>query len=417
MARSAQKAAFIRVESTYATDPDNDGSDYTWMPTFSIGEIPNGLTQLETNYMTGRGTPTAPIVGPDGGSIEIVTPVIGLGTAGEDGESASQQTDDWYDDCWENHVTDTATEREGEAVLSATGSTITFDASVTDLTTRDLIAVYDSSSAALAVRSQICQLASGSGAGPWTVAPTFTNNLSSSPTAASVAYGGRHYIWSPTIVGGNSRALVIRDSDVGSSDDVGTYLCLGGRITSRSIVGEAGGRWEDRMTWSFDSITEDASDKSSLPSVGIAPSVTPTVCMLSPVWFNGTAYSTRRIEINFNIESPAIAATAGANGRSGWDIVACNPTVTIEPLATDDLRELKRDITTGQLLVQIGAGILDSGAEYINCCAFHAQSAYVMEADRNDEGGRSRQSVTFKVVEPGIFSGSTFGRFWQFVRF
>lgn len=416
MARTVKKSAYIRVETTYGTDPDNDGSDYVWVPAFSIGEIPSGVEQLETNYMTNRGLPTAPIAGPDGGQVEMVVPVIGLPTEAGDGVSAGAGADDWYDDFWENHVDDTPTEREGEAVLSANTTDITYDAAATNLAAQDLIAVYDAAAAPAALgRAQWTQIQSGAGAGPWVVEPDFAV----APTSSAVAYAARQYIWTPGFsgtglpTGGSSRSLFIRDDH----NQIGGYVCTGGRIISRSIVAEAGQRWEDRVTWGFDAIVEDSSDKASIDSAGVGPSVTPLICTLSPVWFGGTQYATRRVEINFNIEAQPIAATSGTNGRSGWDILACNPTVTIEPLATDAIRDLKRDITQGQLLIQLGAGVFNQGGSgVLNTCCFFAHRAVVMEAERTDDGGRARQTVTFKCIDAGAFSGSTMNRFWMFAR-
>ena len=404
MSRSAKKAGWIAAQSALNTDPSTNGSGYLWVPTYSIGEVPSGITQLETNFMTGRDQGTLPLVGPGGGSIEIVTPAIGLPTEAGDGVSASAGADDWYDDINENMVSDTPTEREGENVASAAASTITFDAAATDLTTNDLIAVYDASSTALAARSQWALLVSGSGAGPWTIAPSWTNT----PTAAAIAYASRQYIWTTTTQGGSHRAWVIQDDDVDAGNST-YYRCLDGRLSARSIVFEAGQRIEDRQTWMFDSIVEDRANKTNLPTPGVGPAISALVGLYSCVWFNGTEYATRSVTINFNLETQPVASTCGANGRAGFNILRAHPTVTIEPEATDAIRDLYRTVGSGRLLVQLGAGVFGT---VINSCAFHAENAYVMTADRNDEGGRARQSVSFKVCDPG----STTARFWQFAR-
>ncbi len=403
MAREGQKSAWIATQSTLNSDPSTNGSGYVWMPTYSIGQVPSGTQQLETNFFTGRDQGTAPIAGPDGGSIEIVTPAIGLPVEGGDGTSTSDATnDDWYNHVNENHTTDTQTDREGENVLSSTGTGITFDAAATNLVPGDLICVYDS--AAIAGRSQWAVLVSGTGAGPYVTAPAWESN----PTAAAVAYAARQHVWTTTTTGGSHRAMVIQDSNVDGGNNT-YYRCLDGRLQSRSIVYEAGQRIEDRQTWMFDSIVEDRANKSSLPTPGVAPSVTPLVGLYSGVWFNGTAYATKRVSIDFNIEMQPVEATSGANGRAGFTILRCQPTVTIEPESTDDLRDLKRSVGTGRLLVQLGAGVFGT---VVNSCAFHAGNAYVMEAERTADGQRARSTVTFKVIDPA----STTARYWQFAR-
>lgn len=407
--RTLKKSAHIAAESSYGVDPDADGSDYAWIPAYSIGEVPAGTTQLETNYMTNRGMPTASIAGPDGGQVEIVVPPIGLPTEAGDGVSASAGADDWYDDFWENHVSDTPLEKNGEGIASANTTDITFDAVPTNISSQSLIAVYDGTG--FPSRSQWTQVQSGSGAGPYTVEPDFDT----APTAAGITYGSRAYRWMPTSLsgaglptGGSSRAIYIQD------DQIGGYSCLGGRIVQRTITGEAGGRWEDRCTWAFDSITEDSSAKSSLSQIASpAPAVTPLIITLSPVWFGGTAYVTRRIEINFNIEAAPVSATSGANGRSGYDILACNPTVVIETDATDAIRNLHRGPTSGQLLVQLGGGVFGT---VLNTCCFFAHRAQVMEAARVDDSGRARHRITFKVIDEGAFASTNMSVVWAFAR-
>src|SRR5688572_22799047 len=96
--RTLKKSAWIAAQSALNSDPSTNGSGYLWVPTFSIGEVPSGTAQLVTDYQTGRDQGTLPVPGADGGSIEIVTPVIGLPTEAGDGVSAGAGADDWYDD-------------------------------------------------------------------------------------------------------------------------------------------------------------------------------------------------------------------------------------------------------------------------------------------------------------------------------
>lgn len=403
MARTLFKAGWIAPQSALNTDPSTNGSGYLWVPAYSIGEVPSGTAQLTTDYFTGRDQGTLPVPGADGGAIEVVTPVIGLPTEAGDGVSSGAGADDWNDCINENHVTDSPTEREGENVLSSGAAEITFDAAATNLVPGDLIAVYDA--AALPGRTQWALLVSGTGAGPYVTAPAWEEE----PTAAAIAYAARQYVWTTSTLGGSHQAWTLMDSNVDGGNTT-YYRCLDGRLQSRSIVFDAGQRIEDRQTWMFDSIVEDRANKTNLPTPGVSPAVSPLVGLYSGVWFNGTAYATKRVSIDFNIEMNQVDATSGPNGRAGFEILKCQPTITIEPEATDALRDLKRGMSTsGPLLVQLGAGVFGT---VLNTCAFHAASAYVMEAARTDDGGRARQTVTFKVCDPG----STTFRYWQFAR-
>lgn len=414
MARTRKKAAYIAAESSYGSDPSSNGSGYAWIPALSLPEIPMGKELLETNYFTGRPYKTTPQLGREGGTFDMSIPIIGLADFATDGESPSATADDWFDNILESIFGDSPTEPTGETVNSSSASTVTFDAVATDVVEQDLIAVRSSS--ILSTQSQVRLLSDGTSDPTWTVVPNFATSPS-----ASVAYAVREYIQTETNTGGSSQSIVITDGGgiVGSSFDsdiVGAYVFTGCRPTAFSITAEAGQRYTASLSIGFHDITEDSTNKTSLPEAGTAPATTPLVAILGAAYFNGTAYPTRRVEIDFGIQAAQIDATGSAEGRSGWDILEMHPVIRIEPLATDAIRELLRSgPTTGRLLVQLGAGWVGSGV--CNGCVFHAELASPRAVERTDDNGRARQMVEFHVEDPGEWTSGTLGRVFQFGRF
>ena len=408
MARSKKKAAYIAAESSFATDPSANGSGYAWIPALSLPDIPQGQELLPTDYFTSGPFPTTPIAGAQGGSFDMEIPVIGLATRAGDGTNASATADDWFDNCLESIFTDSPTERTGETVSSSTTSELTFDAGATDVTEQDLVAIYGSGD--VAERSQWVVLTDDASDPAWAIAPNKTG------TSSSVLYGTRQYHCDRnTAFGGSSQAIVIEDGgDINDAEQIGAYMFLGCRPGSFKLVGEAGQMYRGSVTWLFNDVTEDSGNKTALPAPGVGPAVTPLICLLSGFWFNGTQYATRRVDIDLGIQAVPRPATSAAQGRSAYDILTISPTITIEPLRTDAIRELRRGVTEGRLLVQLGAG-LPSGT-ILNSCAVHAENAYVDVADPVDESGTARQTVTFRVTDGGEWESGTLGRYFNFAR-
>jgi len=85
------------------------------------------------------------------------------------------------------------------------------------------------------------------------------------------------------------------------------------------------------------------------------------------------------------------------------------PTITVEPLYTDAILELRRAVTNGRLLIQIGGGVLSGGV--LNTCAIAATQASPLDANPADENGRIRNSLQLKCTD----SGAT-GNYFQFAR-
>lgn len=399
MSRTRKRALFVDTETTYGSDPSANGSGYAAVPCFSIGDLTDGKEQLETAYHTGTVYDTAPETGKDGGSFDFETPVIGLETAAGDGTDASTVTDDW-EDALLLHTYGNQTTTSGEGLLSVASATaVTLDADAYNV--QNLFPVYEAGVPAAGARSQWNLVTVDPADNSYTIAPGFAEN----PTGAGVAYGSK--IYRPDDDGGDPLSFAYQDDEL-------IYRCSGARVTSHSITWAAGQMLRSRWSVRFDNKTEEASTKTSLPTALAAPAITPLKGLLSPVWFNGTLYATSRVEINFNLETSEEMSTAATNGRAGDELIKAQPTIVIEPLRTDAILNLKRNVTKGRLLIQLGGGVLSGGV--LNTMCFHAEEAYVSDVSPADENGRTRQQVTLTVSEKKEFSAGVSSLIWQLAR-
>lgn len=371
MSRTREKALWVASEgSDYGIDPDTDGSDYLAVPCHEIGELADGLELLETTYQNGRNFPTAPVVGRDGWSFEFTTPLIGLAPQG-DGDNPNS-VDDWLE-LLLHHVFGQTSSKAGAEITASTTSQVT--------TTQ-----------AAAVGELVCVRADNLTKANWrrvtgvaTNARDVAPDLDANPSGNEVAAG--YQFFDPTDTGGRSLAFAYRDP-------TGTiYTCLGGRVTGLTIVAELGQIVRCNFQVSGDSY--ETGGKGSLPAAATAPVRTPIKAVLSPFEFNGTAYTTRRLELDLGVNAREVASTAAAQGRADFDNIDLQPMLTVEPLRADAQRQLRRDQTSGGLVAQLGGG--SSG----NTVAVLFGNATMQEYSPSDDEGRARNTLQFKAFDNG----------------
>lgn len=398
MDRSRKHAVWIAPEVTYATDPDSDGSDYLYVPALEVGLLQDGMTQLPTNYATGRNYPTAPLPGADGWTLEITVPMIGLSAASAASATPSA-TEDWFGTIIK-HILGTVAQVTGRAVSSMASTTaITFAADSYNI--QSPLCLYESGlpAAGNRVRSQWSMVTVDPANNSYTIAPALTTQA----TSAAVAYG--HILYRYTDTSPANLALVLQQ-------DSTVYSLLGGRVIAASIQAPAREQVTLKLTISGDSKTVDAG-KSSLPLA--TPSITGITAMNSPLWLGGTKYACKSINVDLGIQAVVDDSTEGPNGRAGYEQLAIAPKVTIEPAFTAALQDLKRAATTGNpLMIQFGRGALASSV--INSCMLHLGEAIANEAQPSDDGGRLRLNMALMANDKGLFSGTTLAQFVQFAR-
>lgn len=398
MARTKKRALWLRTEAAYGNDPDADGSDYRWVPTRDLGLLVDLKNPLETNYFTGRNFDTAPIPGPDGWSFDCKIPLWGLAAAAGDGISVG--TDDVLDEIL-LHIFGTQANVVGEGVAAASTTTsLILDTSTGSL--QDLVPIWEAgipTGPNGGPRTQWAKKIVAAGAPTYTIAPTLTT----APTTAAVAYGVKHY--RPDDDGGATLAFVYRKDDV-------DYTLLGGRCTKAIITWESGKEFFLELSFRGDSKTAEA--KGSLPLVSAAPPSSVLRATSSPLWINNTVYKIQKGSLDLGVVAAELGATSGANGRGGDESVVMKPVLTVNPQSTDALENIKRDVTTGRVLLQIGAGVLSGGV--LGTMAYEMEQFSMMAAPDEDENGRIRKSVSLKATDPVIFSGSTLAHVFQLAR-
>lgn len=383
--RTRKKTLYLAAESTFSADPSANGSGYTSVPLRNLSELSDGLAHLETNYFTGRLEDTVPVVGADSAEISFTVPLIGLSAAAGDGQNVP--ADDWLDILL-THMFGVQRTHTGEGVaVGSTGSNLVLDATVVGLDDNDLVAVYDAILTSVG-RTQWARVTDDSSEPTYDITPVWAG----APTDTGVAYGLKEYRFQDD--GGATLAAVFVD------DQVGTYTLTGGRVTAFAINADAGGLISADVTMRFDDATEDAAAKTQLPASVAAPAITPVILQGSPVWFNGSQLgSVASVNIAFNVEATRVRAAEATNGRSDDVAIRMVPRVTVAPLRTDGIREFRRLLTQGEVLVQLGAGILSGGV--LNTLAFNMMNAYAEEVSPEDDESLTRQSVVFKTIDPG----------------
>lgn len=395
--RERRRMLHIMAESSFATDPDSDGSSYLYVPAEGIS-YEEGTEILTTAYSTGRNYGTEAEVGADGGSITFQTPLLGLASAAGAGVNASTITEDWLDVLLSATFGASATTA---GVAATGGTTTTFTAATSVGAAQDLEALFTASTPSGAPRTIWTQLQSITGAGPftYTVSPT----MAAAATSSSVSYGIRRY--SDDDDGGATLACVV-------TDDALVYTYLGGRVSRCRIMANAKQRVMVEWTIAFDRRSLDTS-KTSLPAAARL-SYTPIKMLRSPVIFNNSAIPTRMLEIDFGLTVSEVQDTSGTNGRGGHELISIAPTVTIEPLRSDSYDALKRALTRGSLVAQLGAGVLESSR--LNTCALHLARCEAREVTITSDNGMTRNRIVFTAVDAVEFSAGVASRFMSFAR-
>jgi hypothetical protein len=417
LVNTRKKTLYVNQESTFSTDPSASGSTYKIVRVNgSLGEPKSTLKQLGTQHFQGVNRPSPNLLGEDGASLEFETFLYGMPTTMDYGGS------DWtagsmtylLESAFGAHTYCT-TEIVDDAPTAPTSTSVTS------------LSALDSDYAV----GGLCPL--------WKVGNTAIDwRLISSISSATINVEDA---WTSTPVGGSavgtSDSAVVAQHFYRQTDGLNAttvsmvmdmdgqqYMMTGGRPTALSISCSAGELAKMKWSYSFDDWSRVS--KASLPTDFSASDyvagVTPIKGMLASLMFNGTAYATKSIELNFGLKTVPISDATLTNGRSGMMVVATEPTITVEPLYATAWEDAVRAGTTGRLVVSFGAGALSSATMPIdstmtaNSVAFGANAAQVTEAGLVDDGGRMRQKVTFKVVDAGMATSTVRYPFWTLAR-
>jgi hypothetical protein len=387
MARTKKMALYIASEgSNFGGDPSGSGANYLPLWCTMIALRQDAQAAIETNYMTGRNWDTPAIAGPDGGSFDFEIPLCGYATGGV--AAASPPTADALDVLIAHIMGNQLVRVGGDVSSGTTPNTLVVASDVYNA--GELVPVWEAglpSTANGGPRTQWHQIISDAGTGTYTVAPSLVQNI----TTAAVGYATRQ--WWADDDGGDSAAFVLIEDDR-------QMTFLGCRVTAASIVCEDAARSLIKLRASVAYDTRTITTKGSLPAVLGAPPAPPLVPALSPVWFNGTRIAMPSWELDFGITNAEIRTTENVTGRANNELIVMKPVFKGSPILTTALEDLKRNASTGQLLVQMGAGVLTSGR--LNTMAACFDLAQVREAAPTDENGRLRTALEFRAMDPVV---------------
>lgn len=389
MTNRARKAAtFIALETGGpGVDPSADGSGYVHLPTMGDGSdyLQDETELLETDYEIGRNEPSAPIAGGQGWAYKCRVPLLGLAAAAGDGVTPG--ANDWLD-LLLLHIFGTQVVRDGEGVGS--GSTTTTIVADTDVySVEDLLPIYETGVPAAGPRTQWGHVESDAGTGSYGILPAVTT----APTTAGVVFGHKLYYPDADHRGGDTISLVRREDD-------GLYLGGMGRIVAAKFVAPA--RKGAYLDLSFKGTGYASTTKASLP-VPTPIVQTQLRGLLSPVNFNGTSYATDSVEIDLGIQAAPLETTDTADGVSNQEQMALRPKAMFSPLYTNALNDLRRNVTQGRALFQVGAGVLSGGV--LGTLAVYFGAAHARAVTKKNANGRNRAGIELAANAGGLLGG------------
>lgn len=389
---SDKVSVYVAAESAYGSDPDTDGSDYLPLQVQGAPYASDDYVMEDSDYATGRNRHTAmvPVVG--GASASLETVLTGLSALADDGDAPPAL--DALDLIF-NAAFGAGSTFSGEG-LASSGHTTT--SAVADA---DILAVEDLALIELVNGRGGWASVTAKSAGPvtYTLAPA----LAAAPDPDGAIMGARY--WVPADGGGASLSLLM------SVD--GTRRRIGGaRPSSLKIAQTAGQRAMVSVGIRGDSLTRETSH-SSLPAISKFENPAIKGALSRFVW-GSTEYAVKSVELDFGLEVVDVSSIAGANGRGDIFVVKARPTITIMPLFATGWEDDFQAGTERSVLIQFGSGARANGR--VSSVGFFAQAAQVTAQSDQDDGGVYRKSITLRVQDAGIRTGTTAYRHWTLAR-
>lgn len=412
-----RRKLYIAAETTYAQEAGAaNGSAMAYVEATSIGQLVDGKGVIEAPQMTGRPFPTAMYAGPDGGQFDIEFPIIGLSGSAPSGSSIPAV--DWFDTLMRSFFGTADAEAVGTGIAAFSSGSVTFPGGH-GRALQDVMCFTDVG-AATRDRSFPVLIVSQSGVNQFGFSPILLGGGTSgnvTPTTSWHVPGYRKYVFNESGTVGNGTsftATVVQDSNI--------YTMRGCRPTAFSISIPSSQIAVGKMTIGYDSKTDETATKTALPVARKRP-FSPCQGFANGLWVNGTRYDSMNMEVNFNPGAQNVGDQTSANGRGSIDIFDIAPEATVNPLFSTGLLALKRAMTEGPLLIQIGSGQSGSfgtttaARNLINMVCIAFPNAQVTQADPSEDDKALRSSVTIKAVDQVIFSGSTVSDIVSLTRF
>lgn len=384
---SKLKALWVKKESTFSTDPDTDGSDYAVVPAEGVEWAPTHAAIQRDVVRSGLGLSIASQAGQKGGSLKFKVPIIGANTVGADGVAAAWPT--WLKDIIEGC---------GFSVIANTGTTVSGGSSST--TSVDVVSAAGITAGTLVMISGEVRLVTAVNTAATPDNITVTPALSSSPSNATVVYGGICATFLQNSTNTPATVAFVVKSDTQEE----TLLGCAGKMSVDSF--DAGGRPMLAFEFMVDSWS-DTSNKSSVPTTFSQP--TNLLAMGSPFWWGSTSTKTAIASLGFDPGATVSEqlATSGTQGRMGYVVTGEEVKLTVKPYRSQST--YRSDYSTPNLrtaLAQIGT---TSGGAF----AIAIQQAQIMELPSNEDvGGIAANQLVLRARAPTVsIPGFAFGSF------
>lgn len=371
--KTRKKRLALGIESAFSSTTFPTVREW---PFDELTDLTDAKAPIETARHTGRTGMTSAVPGPDSGSVGGKLEAVGF-SGGAVGDGVTPPAADYLDDFLAGFANLDRTE-DGEGG-SLSGADFTVDVAG-GYAAGDLIPIQ----------------VSGTGETQFAIIDSVASNvytLDRTPVftgTPDLAPGSKTYVDDEGNDNSDSYAGIFEQD----SDQFDLHGC---KLTGVSLSAAPDARVMFDATLGVDRI--DVAGTETPPSFVGTPSGTPQ--RITTVYVDGTEVDCASVEIDFGIDAQPRASTAKDSGRSEHLHMAVNPTITIVPVYTHAHRNLKRNQTEVDVLVQFGSNL-----------AFHAPVCQVSEAAPTDASGAQRQTLTIAVKDP---KSATLPK-WQLVR-
>lgn len=202
--------------------------------------------------------------------------------------------------------------------------------------------------------------------------------------------------------------------------DAKFWVLTGGRVSSIKLTGPTRGLLSWAVTIKF-KLYETQSQNAAY-TLGNLPNHLPepqgelkglSACIL----FNSVEYDYKDFELDFGVDQVVVMSGCDPEGiQEIWN-KAFSPVLTFNPLYSDSVWDEGNDaLTKGELLVSLGAGVLDVAADVVNTTAIWFEEGQIDDAPLQSDNEIFRNGVVIRATKPlykGDFTGGERGELFR----
>jgi len=364
------KSLYVATQSTWATDPDADGSDYRFVHARDFSPAPDFGEPIERELQDDTFDSSGIIPGAEGGAFSFKTELRGSGTAaastvaaihGEMGLSLLAQFG--------------AVNLGTGTTFSAGWTTTSGDVAVaTTINVGDIIyrlasaGVYEARAVTVKVGSTL------------TVAPAW----SGTPANTDVCYAMANYRAASS--GFGYEALCMK------GDNGYEITCLGciGNVKIESLSARK------VPLLAFDYLIDDPDFASAKGSLAATTDAYPSavVTRRAPFYYNGTATECAELSFDLGNDRKPIPSNGGAQGRSGWKVVGQSRIFSVKVQRDEAYLTAYQAKTTFPIFTFLDGGLGNMVAVYAPNCQI------VVPPPAEEVEGQDWMTLTIRALQP-----------------